>query len=197
MLIKKFCEKYLEKHKDETVTFLKSTYLFENFSEEEIHLFISEISLSKREMAKNEKIVQEGQIGHTMYIVYKGTIKISINNDEIETVIADNLSEGSIFGEIALLNDVTRTATVTAKEPTTLYAIIGKDLDKLHKLPKISNKFYINVSKKLSEDISKTNKKLKAEQENLIKCNNEKKVLEDKIEQLSLKLEKLIKKYEQ
>lgn len=67
------------------------------------------------------KIVREGEIGDRFYIVLDGEIEA--------TEKGSPAGRGSLefFGEIALLRDVPRTATVTARTPVRLYALDRDD----------------------------------------------------------------------
>jgi MFS family permease len=68
-----------------------------------------------------ETIVRAGDVGDRFYIVDSGTVRIGLGQDEKES------GQGDYFGEIALLRDVPRTATVTAATATRLYALERAD----------------------------------------------------------------------
>ena len=68
-----------------------------------------------------EIVIRTGDVGDRFYIVDSGTVRIGLDEGEKESGPRD------YFGEIALLHDVPRTATVTAATATRLYALERAD----------------------------------------------------------------------
>lgn len=67
---------------------------------------------------KGEVVVREGDAGDRFFLVADGQLDVSANGRSISTLAA-----GDYFGEIALLRELPRTATVTASTSAVLYAL--------------------------------------------------------------------------
>ena len=76
------------------------------------------LSMTRREVPAGETIFRQGDHGDRFYIIDSGEIEIEIDGRE-----ANVLGPGEHFGEIALLRDISRTATARARKETKLYAL--------------------------------------------------------------------------
>ena len=71
-----------------------------------------------------EILFEEGEVGNVAFVVESGTIEISRLSGERPVILAE-LERGSIFGEMALIDDQPRSATARASRET-LVRKIGK-----------------------------------------------------------------------
>ncbi|MGN6687178.1 MAG: MFS transporter, partial [Actinomycetales bacterium] len=76
----------------------------------------------KIELAAGDVPVREGETGDRFYVIASGRIEAS----QAGRVLRQE-SAGDFFGEIALLRDTPRTATITVLEPTVLWALERDD----------------------------------------------------------------------
>ena len=76
-------------------------------------------------------VVREGEVGDRLYIVKEGQAEVVTHGEDGKETELAALSKNDYFGEIALLRDVPRTATVRAKGPAELYSLGREDFQSL------------------------------------------------------------------
>ena len=73
-----------------------------------------------KEYAAGQKVVTEGEHGYAFYAVDQGTLTVSQEARALRTLVP-----GDFFGEISIIGDGRRTATVTADGPVVVWALFG------------------------------------------------------------------------
>jgi CRP-like cAMP-binding protein len=90
--------------------------LFEGLDKKEIQGLAS--SMKQRDFDAGDTIASEGSTGIGFFIIDEGEATVSVQGEEVRT-----LKHGDYFGEVALIDDGARTATITAKTPLKAYGI--------------------------------------------------------------------------
>ena len=94
--------------------------LFRDLSPGELDLLLARLGVKL--FAAGAVVIRQGDVGDHFYVVRSGEVEV-----ERDGLALARLGPGEAFGEIALLLDVARTATVTALVPTTLLALDAAD----------------------------------------------------------------------
>ena len=63
-------------------------------------------------------VIGQGDVGHALYIVVSGLVEVRRERPGQEPLILHTLGSGQFFGEMALLDDYPRSATIIAVEDT-------------------------------------------------------------------------------
>jgi CRP-like cAMP-binding protein len=103
-------------------TIMKRVELFRGLNEDQLGQ-VSDIS-RQEVFDKGAVIVTQGATGDRMYIVSQGQVEVQIRTAEGNTFPAIYLGEGQVFGEMALIDEGKRSASVVAVgDNTVLYSI--------------------------------------------------------------------------
>ncbi|MEW5816921.1 MAG: cyclic nucleotide-binding domain-containing protein, partial [Spirochaetota bacterium] len=138
-------EKVLEK--------LKQIPLFEEIKDNNEYMKRLLDICKMRKYKENETIIREGDIGAEMFIVYRGGVEIlkRTRAGDNYTVIKLKAENNVFFGEISLIDDDKRSATVVASEDSNFIVITKSDFQELgNASPQIGLPITRAISKKLA-----------------------------------------------
>lgn len=86
-----------------------------------------------RSALPGEGIIHEGAVDDSMFIISHGRVKITKTSETGSEMVLAHLSDGAFFGEMALLSESPRSASVIAEEETLLFEVSRQVLDKVVK----------------------------------------------------------------
>jgi CRP/FNR family cyclic AMP-dependent transcriptional regulator len=108
-------------HNKETLEALRAIPLFSRVSEDDLEEIAS--LLIERRFPKNSTVVEEGLPGDYMYVIREGRVKVTKASDDGREKIMNFLEAGSFFGDMSLLANDVRSASVKTLEPARLLAL--------------------------------------------------------------------------
>jgi CRP-like cAMP-binding protein len=94
--------------------------VFAELGDDEVHTLLEQSAIEA--YAQGEGIITAGDVGHCMYVILRGNVRVTVKRGTGEVELA-RLSAGDFFGEVALVDDGPRSASVTATEPCELLCI--------------------------------------------------------------------------
>ena len=110
---------------------LRAIPLFREATDEDLDKLA--LHLIERSFPKDAIIVDEGLTGDYMYVIRSGRVKVTKASDDGREQIMNLFSEGDFFGEMSLLDNQPRSASVATLEPTLLLALSRRDFLELLK----------------------------------------------------------------
>jgi CRP/FNR family cyclic AMP-dependent transcriptional regulator len=140
---------------NEEVELLKGVPIFSKIEPAKLKLlaFTSE----RMNFAAGQEVCRQGDPGDTMYIILGGVADVLIDREGGQIAVAE-MKKNGFFGEIAILCDVPRTATVKAREPLSTLKI-SKDM--FYRLVAEFPQMAVEVMRELAHRLEDTNEKLR------------------------------------
>lgn len=110
-------------------------------------------ALTLHEAAAGDDIVVQGEAGDSLYIILRGKAQVSVTDDELGVAQpVAQLGSFESFGEMALLLDEPRSATVTAIDAVTSLVLDRGTFDKIvMRLPQVGIAIARNLARRLLE----------------------------------------------
>jgi CRP-like cAMP-binding protein/predicted acylesterase/phospholipase RssA len=111
------------------LSFLKSNYLFERFSETILQTVIADMKWAR--LRKGETLFRQGDPGEFLFLVFHGRLQVTITKKDGSEVVVAEVGSGKPLGEIQFLSGGMRTANVYALEDTELLKLSKTAFDRL------------------------------------------------------------------
>jgi voltage-gated potassium channel len=117
--------------------------LFEQLDEEERSAIAHWFEV--QETSPGVKLTGEGAAGYSFYVICDGAASVSIDGIEVNA-----LGPGDFFGELAILGDGVRTATVVTSAPSRLLVLFGTEFRRIQQeYPELASKIESGVRARL------------------------------------------------
>ena len=145
----------------EVVEKLKKIALFSDFADDNEKLLKVYKLMKIEKYSSGSSIINEGDMGDKLFILNKGTVKIlrnTLNNEKYAVALLSS-DDNIFFGELALIDNDKRSATVIAESDCEVLSIHQDQFMKLcEENPLMGFKITLKIAKRLSGTLRKMNK---------------------------------------
>ena len=132
--------------KNTKVELLQGVPLFASCSKTELERIAS--LADELDLAEGATLIREGERGREFLVIVDGTVRVTRRGKTVR-----DSGAGDFIGEIALISDVPRTATVTATSPVRLLVITDRAFRGLiEEMPSIATKVLQSLGERLHDD---------------------------------------------
>jgi len=112
-----------------STTVLRTVPLFAGFPDEQLRVIASVVS--RRNVPRGTIVIVEGDPTDSLYIIIAGRLKVMMSDSEGKEVILAMLGPGEYFGEMGLIDESPRSATVMTVEPSELIVVTKREFKKI------------------------------------------------------------------
>jgi len=114
---------------EKIITFLLEVEMFASLDITELSEIVSIMDIQN--YAVGEVVFSEGDIGDAWYTIFSGTVVVERTNPFYDVGAVAELDVACSFGEMAILDDAPRSATITIAEPTLLFRFSRTKFERL------------------------------------------------------------------
>ena len=107
---------------------LKAVPLFASFPEDQLRMLTTVVT--RKSVTRSTMVMAAGDATDSLYIILSGRLKVMMSDAEGKEVILAILGPGEFFGEMGLIDDEPRSASVVALEACELLGITKRDFKK-------------------------------------------------------------------
>ena len=151
--------KEMSDSEEETRSFLINLPIFSSFNVDELSILAKHMSFIHLQIG--EHLFIEGDLGTFMGFVVNGILEVQKKAESGQNITLARLTKGSSIGEMALIDKSPRSATVIAKQATTVVTLTDKGFELLaDKYPPLGIKVIQKIARLLSLNMRRTSSKL-------------------------------------
>ncbi len=157
----------IPKEKKETIELMKSLPAFEGLSTRE--LVQVERVIHQRRYSFGEVVFDEDMPGAGMYIIKEGEVVIKKKIEDEKSIELAVIKERNFFGELALIDEMPRSASAITSKDTILFAFCKPDLENVRERnPRVAVKIISNIARLICKRLVKANENLEILEKKLI-----------------------------
>lgn len=134
---------------------LDQVEIFHGLNEDELKAM--EASSTSRSFPKNTVVIHENDPADSLFVIESGRVKVYCSDKNGKEFIMNTLGQGEYFGELALLDDATRSASVRTVEKCEFRVVMKDDFNRvLDDHPNIARQLISNLAgrvRKLTADV--------------------------------------------
>ena len=132
--------------KESKIDLISHVPLFAKCSKKELRLIAS--LADEIDFEEGKVLIQEGRPGREFFVLVEGRVDVSRKGTSIDT-----MQSGDFFGEVALVSDAPRNATITALTRIVTLVITERDFRRLlAESPEIQRKVLVALADRLSHE---------------------------------------------
>ena len=152
-------DQFMRESEEETRSFLINLPIFSSFNLDELSMLARHMSYVH--LQRGEYLFVEGDQGTFMGFVVSGVLEVQKRAESGENIVLARLTKGSSIGEMALIDKSTRSATVIARQATTMVTLTDRGFKILaEKYPAVGIKVIQKIARLLSLNMRRTSSKL-------------------------------------
>jgi CRP-like cAMP-binding protein len=132
------------------VHILKNIPFFSELTIEEMQKLVA--SSQKRRYSRGSIVLHKDEVGDETYLIMIGKVKVIVTHTGGKEIILNILKSGDFFGEMAVFDNMPRSATVVAEEDCELLIISRENIkNQIKRNPQIAFKLLSDMSRRLRE----------------------------------------------
>jgi CRP/FNR family cyclic AMP-dependent transcriptional regulator len=137
--------------RDDKIKLISTASIFSGIGLHELNMLADKCQIAHANA--DEIIIEQGAIGDTLYIIKKGQVSVLVKTPYKGYVRVNVLNPGDVFGEIAILRRIPRTARITTMTPCTFLTITAADFLNVYQYfpPRARDNIQIVVAKRLAQ----------------------------------------------